>query len=322
MEQQSTREISERPENYLGPDLNPEGLILKPQELAPGVYALMANIMPKDNNGVIIGEHGVLVIDAGVNGTISQQIQQHIRELTDKPLRYLVNTTYHGDHTFGNAAFPEQVTIISSRQNKQSMHDLAYEKQMRSGNLRGNVAAVADVTTWRRPDVTFERFCEVDLGNKIVQLWHFGPGNAPGDTIVYVPDAKIAWTGNFLMRAGICHMLLEGGPVPYIKTLQAMKATLDVKTIVPGHGPMGEGPAALDALIGYLEELDQRVRADIDAGMSLEAILASYPCPQNLVLPTQLPFAAALNPLNQQLHRLNILAVYREVKGKSSTAAR
>jgi cyclase len=310
-----SRELAERPRDYLGPNLNPDGLVLTPHQLGEGVYALMANIPPKDNNGVIVGEKCALVIDAGINGAISRQIQELVQRLTDKPLRYLVNTTYHGDHTFGNYAFPEEVTIISSRQNKQSMHDLAYEKRMRSGNLRGNLGAVADVTTWRRPDVTFERLCEIDLGNKLVQLWHFGPGNAPGDTIVYVPDAKVAWTGNFLMRAGICHMLLEGGPRPYIQTLKAVKETLEITTIVPGHGPMGEGPEALDALIGYLEELDQRVRADIDAGMSLEAILETSPCPANLVLPAQLPFAAALNPLNQQLHRLNILAVYREIEG-------
>lgn len=95
----------------------------------------MANQVPKDNNGVIIGDKGVLVVDAGINGTISQQIQQQVRELTEKPIRYVVNTTYHGDHTFGNYAFPEEVTIISSRRNKQSMDDLIYEKRMRSANL-------------------------------------------------------------------------------------------------------------------------------------------------------------------------------------------
>ena len=189
---------------------------------------------------------------------------------------------------------------------------------MRSGNLRGNLEAVADVTTWRRPDVVFERLCEIDLGNKLVQLWHLGPGNAPGDTIVYVPDAKVAWTGNFLMRAGICHMLLEGGPLPYLQTLKTVKETLDMTTIVPGHAPMGDGIVALDTLIGYLEELNQRVRTAIDGGISLETILESYPCPANLTLPVQLPFAAALNPLNQQLHRLNILTTYREIEGASA----
>jgi len=209
-------ELTERPPDYLGPNLNPNGLVLQPQQLSAGVYALMANMPPKDNNGVIIGERAVLVVDAGITAAVSRQIQDRVRQLTDTPIRYLVNTTYHGDHTFGNAAFPNDITIISSRQNKASMRDLDYEKRMRFGNMRGDQDALADVTSWRQPDVVFERYCAIDLGNKLVELWHFGPGNAPGDTIVYVPEAKVAWTGNFLMASGLPPMLLEGGPGPYI----------------------------------------------------------------------------------------------------------
>src|SRR5882762_5625439 len=73
---------------------------------------------------------------------------------------------------------------------------------------------LTDVTTWRQPDVVFDHFCAIDLGNKIIELWHFGPGNAPGDTIVYEPDTRAAWTGNFLMCAGLPPMLLEGGLGP------------------------------------------------------------------------------------------------------------
>src|SRR6266568_2137290 len=268
--QNNSREIAERPLDYLGPNLNPDGLVLKPHQLGEGVYALMANIPPKDNNGVVIGEKSVLVIDAGINGKISRHIQDLVRQLTDKPLRYLVNTTYHGDHTFGNYAFPESVTILSSRQNKRSMDNLDYEKRMRFGNLREDQDAIADVTTWRQPDIVFDHYCSIDLGNKIVELWHFGPGNAPGDTIVYVPDAKVAWTGNFLMSAGLPPMLLEGGPGPYLETLQTMQATLPVSTIVPGHGPMSDGKAALENFIAYMHSLQEQVGAAIASGWSLE----------------------------------------------------
>jgi cyclase len=317
-----TQELEERPEAYLGPDLNPDGLQLQPEKLADGVYALMANIPPKDNNGVIVGERAALVVDAGVNGAISHQIQAIARQLTDKPLLYLVNTTYHGDHTFGNYAFPSTVTIISSKLNKESMRDLAYEKRMRAGNLRGNLKAIADVQTWRRPDILFDRFCAVDLGDQVVELWCFGPGNAPGDTIVYVPSAKVAWTGNFLMRAGIAPMLLEGGPAPYIQTLHAMQATLDVATIVPGHGPMGDAAPAIDSLLNYLEELQAKVQTGIDRGQSVDEILSAYDVPRSLTLPPQIVAASTINPLNHHLHRLNVLATYRDLEGQSRAATR
>jgi cyclase len=61
---------------------------------------------PKDNSGLVIGQHGALVIDAGINPAMAHQIQQTVRRLTDRPILWLANTVYHGDHTFGNAAFP------------------------------------------------------------------------------------------------------------------------------------------------------------------------------------------------------------------------
>jgi cyclase len=310
----TSREFAERPQDYLGPNLNPQGLVLTPHQLGDGVYALMANIPPKDNNGVIIGEKCALVIDAGINGTISRQIQQLVRRLTDKPLRYLVNTTYHGDHTFGNYAFPEDVTVISSQQNKASMRDLAYEKEMRFGNLRGDQDALVDVTTWRRPDVAFDRFCAIDLGNKVVELWHFGPGNAPGDTIVYDPDTRVAWTGNFLMCAGLPPMLLEGGPGSYIETLKAVQTVLPVSTIVPGHGPMGDGKAALEHFLTYLQYLQDHVGEAMASSCTLEATQERVPVPALLQLPTTLPAIPETQALLSHLHRLNVLATYRELE--------
>jgi cyclase len=102
--------------------------------------------------------------------------------------------------------------------------------------------------------VVFDSYAEIDLGGRLVQLHHFGPGNGPGDTVVYVPDTRTAWTGNFLCHAGTAHMLLQGGPEPYLASLRRMREALpELDTIVPGHGPMGDGPAAIDALVGYLE---------------------------------------------------------------------
>ncbi len=322
------REIAERPSGYAGPNLSPVGLQLLPRSLADGVHALMANIPPKDNNGLIVGRDAALIVDAGITPEISRHIQQVAANLTDRPARYLVNTTYHGDHTFGNMAFPRDTVIVSSRLNKENMTDFAYEKQVRSGNMYGDEALFDSVTAWRTPDIVFDTFAEIDLGGRTVQLWHFGPGNGPGDTVVYVPDARAAWTGNLLCHAGIAHMLLQGGPEPYIATLRRMKETLpELATIVPGHGPMGDGHAAIDALIAYLERLHDEVVDRVQAGLTpeetmasstdpwdegldpvLEAALATYRIPQDRA-------RQAMLDLCRNLHRLNILATYRLYAG-------
>ncbi|MER5998650.1 MBL fold metallo-hydrolase [Nonomuraea angiospora] len=318
------REIAKRPAGYGGPNLSPVGLELVPHAFAEGVYALMASLPPKDNNGVVAGRDAALVVDAGITPEISAKIQAIAADLTDRPLRYLVNTTYHGDHSFGNAAFPDEVVVVSSRTNRDNMSDLAYEKQTRSANMYGDDALLDAITTWRLPDLVFDEYAEIDLGGRVVQLHHFGPGNGPGDTVVYVPDTRTAWTGNFVCHAGTAHMLLQGGPEPYLGSLRRMREALpELETIVPGHGPMGDGPAAVDALIGYLERLHDEVLASVRAGRSLEetyaacadpwaealdpglaAALARYPVPRELA-------EQGMLALCRDLHRLNVLATYR-----------
>jgi cyclase len=320
-------EIQERPAHYKGPNLDPSGVKLYPRFLGPGVYALMASRMPRDNSGVVIGSRGALVIDAGINADMAGQIQDRVRELTDKPILYLVNTNYHGDHTFGNAAFPNSVEIVAHLKTREGMNDLAAEKKIRSRNLFGNDAAIADVTTWRKPDRVFdEDFLELDLGNRKVELWHVGRGNTPGDTIVYVPETKTAWTGNFLSNELIGNtMLLEGGPRGYIDTLARCKNKLDIKRIVPGHGPMGK-PEAIDNLIAYLWWLLREVDQAIRLGLSAEAAVEAITLPKRFLVSRISP-ASRVNPLIQNFHRLNVLSTYqalsqeRDLRSRSSMAA-
>ena len=323
-------ELAERPDGYQGPNLSPRGLRLVPDRLAAGTYALVANLPPKDNNGLVVGERAALVVDAGIVPDVSAQIRRLVAQQTDRPLRYLVNTTYHGDHTFGNASFPAEVTVISSRVNRDNMTDLANEKARRADNMDADVGLLDAVTDWRRPDVVFDSAAEVDLGGRVVQLLCFGPGNGPGDTIVYLPDAKVAWTGNYLPHAGLAPMLLQGGPAPYLASLRRMRAALpELGTIVPGHGPPGDGHPAIDWLVGYLERLLHDVGEARRTGRSLRqtletcpspfadgldprvvAALARYQLPQDLV-------RQRLLELLRNLHRLNVLATYRALESAS-----
>jgi cyclase len=318
------REMAERPAGYQGPNLSPAGLKLRAHRFSDGVYALMANIPPKDNNGLIAGRDAALVVDAGITPGVSAQIRELAGELTDRPVRYLANTTYHGDHTFGNMGFPAEVIVVSSRINKQNMTDLGYEKNVRSGNMYGDERLLGAVTRWREPDLVFDSFAEIGLGGRLVQLWHFGPGNGPGDTIVYVPDTRTAWTGNFLTHAGLAPMLLQGGPEPYLASLARMREALPrLGTIVPGHGPLADGPQAISWLTGYLEHLRDDVAALRAAGRSPAETVDACPSPftggldERLLAAVdgyQVPRESARSGLlsyNHHAHRLNILATYR-----------
>src|SRR5262249_18818847 len=101
------RVMTQAPPGFIPPPLNPSGARLETKELAPGVYGPLSSKLPVDNSGFVGGQHGGPVIDAHINGAMAGLIQTAVRQVTNNPILYVVNTNYHGDHTFGNYAFPQ-----------------------------------------------------------------------------------------------------------------------------------------------------------------------------------------------------------------------
>jgi len=292
------------------PPLHPAGVELVPKELAPGVYALMSPRPPVDNSGFVVGERGVLVIDAHINGAMARQIQAAVRQVTDKPILYLVNTNFHGDHTFGNYAFPAETRIVAHRLTAERMRHFDEEKVLMNEAVNRDPAVLADVRL-RMPDLTFDDTLKLDLGGRSVELYHFGFGNTPGDTVVYVPEAKAAWTGNLVLGGDMPPFLLEGHPEEFLMTLANFARTLDVRTIVPGHGPLTTAKA-LATDLDYLATLIQSMRESVAAGRSLEETMASSPLAERFIPPLG-DQAPRLLPFYQGVHTQNVWQVYREM---------
>jgi cyclase len=277
--------------------------------LAEGVYALTAPDSRGYNSGCIIGSDGVLVVDAGINGAVARHIQNVVRTLTTKPILYLINTNHHGDRSFGNYAFPPSTNIIASCRTKENMTDLAAEKELCSRDLYGNTAVLDDVVEWRLPNAIFEDHMALDLGKRIVELWHFGAGTTPGDTIVYSRESGVAWTGSLAGNEYVVPMLSDAGPIPYLEMLGRFEHTLKVKTIVPGHGPLVSGKA-FTHLKEYLWDLLQDVHRAYELGLTSEAALTALQLKHKYRLPWWKP-ASRLNMLLEDLHRMNVLTTYR-----------
>ena len=301
----------EPPVGWLPPPLDPTGVQLQTKELAPGVYALLSTRPPVDNSGFIVGEKGVLVIDAHINGAMARQIQAAVRAVTDKPILYLVNTNYHGDHTFGNYAFPAATMIVAHRKTAEAMRDFDREKALLLPTVNGN-AAVLDGVRLRLPDVTFEKSLRLDLGGRVVELHHLGHGNTPGDTVVYLPEAKVAWTGNLVLGAGSIPWAIEGKTQAYLETIASMAARLDVETIVGGHILITSGDT-LGSYLDYLSGHIKSVQRALGAGKTLAQTLASLPLDEAYLPPVESPLAVA-RPLMQGFHLWNVKKTYRELK--------
>src|ERR1700680_3291050 len=90
--------IDQAPPGFIPPPVKPTGTRLETKQLAVGVYGLLSDRPPGDNSGFWVGKHGVLVIDAHINRTMAGMIQTAVRQVTDNPILYVVDTSYHGDH--------------------------------------------------------------------------------------------------------------------------------------------------------------------------------------------------------------------------------
>ena len=266
-------EWADFPEGFTPFFLNPTGARLDAKELSPGVYALISSVPNVDNVGFVVGDRDVLVVDAHINPAMARQIQERVREVTDKPIRYLVNSNYHGDHTFGNCAFPAETVII---QHRRTADLIPYHEEERRFMLPcvGNDPKILEGVELRRPDVVFDDYLRIDLGGKVVELHYFGPANTPGDTITYVPEAKVAWTGN--MTGGNLVVTLESNAPTYMNSIARFAQTLEVETLIPAHNPIS-GPELLGGYMQYLNDVTQAVRGAVSAGWTLAETMDRIP---------------------------------------------
>lgn len=297
------------PEGFVYPPLDPSGVELKAVELGRGVFGLISEAVSVNNSGFIVGDDAVLVIDSGINGQMARQIQDAVKRHTPLPIRFLVNTNQHGDHWFGNYAFPADVRIVAHRVAAQNMQDLEREKLYLRGTVGRKHSEVFAEIELRTPDIQFDNSLHLDLGGRTVEVHHFGYGNTPGDAVVYEPSARVAWTGNMAPGQGMVPLALHGRAVDYLTTTARFAATLAVETIICGHGRPTTG-RALGRDMRYLADMLRSVRLARLSGRSLEQTLSEITLDDEYV-------AATINPLQAKLvngfHRFNVQQTYLDL---------
>lgn len=242
-------------------------------KLSEHAYAYTAEGDP--NTGIIIGDDAVLVADTQATPAMAADVIRRIREVTDKPIKYVVLTHYHAVRVLGASAYQPQQILAS-----QDTYDLIVERGEadkaseigRFPRLFSNVETVPPGMTW--PTMTFTGKMTLWLGKLEVQLLQLGRGHTKGDTVVWLPQDRVLLSGD----------LVEFDATPYAgdayfkdwpQTLDNV-AKLGATALVPGRGPalIGEEQVAagLKATGGFIADVRDSVAAGVAAGKDLNSV--------------------------------------------------
>ncbi|MEJ2246544.1 MAG: MBL fold metallo-hydrolase [Acidobacteriota bacterium] len=222
-------------------------------QVADNVYIVRGSLA---NTGFIVGEEEVLFIDAEMTTDAAKDMLDVMKQETSKPLTKLVLTHSDGDHINGIAGFPKGLEIYSSAEAKNEM--IAEFKAQNRQNLMDYL-----------PTQTFTDKMDIHLGSERIQLLHFGPAHTSGDTVVFIPDKKIAFVGDlvFLGMDPLIHRQKGGTSLGLIKNLQAI-LNLDADTFISGHNDVLSRKDVENVLKDIQGKVD-KVRSLIQEGKSL-----------------------------------------------------
>jgi cyclase len=234
------------------------------QEVSAGVYAY---IQPDgswwiNNTGFLAGPQGVISIDSCSTERRTRAYQQAIAAVTPAPVRTVVNTHHHGDHTFGNCLFPGAAIVAQER---------ARAEAIAFGPPR-------PLPFWDGPDwgdlhldppfVTFTDQIAVHAGELRAQVRYVGTAaHTTNDSIVWIPDRSVLFCGDLIFNGGTPFVLM-GSVTGAIEVLEQVVRPLGARVIVPGHGPVITDAGPLEATLDYLRFVADVAARACDAGLS------------------------------------------------------
>ncbi len=258
-------------------------------QIVPGVYSAFgsAPLNAGSNSAVIVNQDDVLVVDSHMTPEAARNLLQELKRITDKPVRFLVDTHFHYDHTDGNQVFAPAVDIIGHEYTKKRLSGDILERGMFADLLKGlpkqaddltaRAAAEQDATAKARleqqlrnqqafaqqvretkptpPSVTVGERMTLFRGDREIRLLYLGRGHTGGDLVVYLPKERVLCSGDLLVNQ--VANLVDGYVNEWPAALDKLRE-LDFVDVIPGHGEPFKGKERIDWFQAYLRDIWQQ----------------------------------------------------------------
>jgi len=237
------------------------------RQLIPGHYVFSSTSF---NSGAIATSEGVVVLDALSSEAIARQEREVIASVIKQPVRFLVSSTFHNNYTWGNVAYQDVIKIGHEN----------YRADLLAQMQRDRVSPENQKD--RLPQVTYRDRLTIHLGGKEIQILYLGRGHTRGDSIMFVPQDRIAYVSELFFTDQFLY-INDGYGLSWLKTLDAIQA-LPADILVPGHGPIPEDPKetrqGLHRFRQILVDLRDAVQEEISRGATEDQAAAAIKLPQ------------------------------------------
>lgn len=201
-------------------------------EIGPGLYAFTAEGDP--NSGVIIGDDGVMVVDAQATPVMALEVIERVRKVTDKPIKYVLLSHYHAVRVLGASAYEDAEIIASNATRTMIAERGQQDMDSEIGRFPRLFRAVESIPGLTWPTITFPRQMSVYLGRREVRIMHIGRGHTAGDVIAQVPDSNVIFSGDLVEYHSACYCG-DAHLRDWQQTLDRL-SELKPQALVPGRG--------------------------------------------------------------------------------------
>lgn len=254
----------------------------KTAKISGHVYVIPDELVPMvPNVGIVVGSKATLIVDPGMGRRSGEIVLREAQKLSRNTEFYIVNTHFHPEHTTGEAGFPASAKVIRALAQQQDVEEMGMKWVQNFASRSPAIAEVLQgITGFRAPAEVFETEKTVDLGGVRVRLVRLGPGHTRGDTVFFVEEDRVLFSGDLVMsRIFPAFATPQSRVTSWLASLDALDA-FRAQRLVPAHGELAEG-SAIGQYRAYLQALRARVaelkRAGKSSDETAEAVRAEFP---------------------------------------------